>query len=109
MIGFIPRDVAKDVSPMIKMGREVNNISITKVWIPTRSDVATPVVAITFDGNWSGSDIAIYKKEISDTRKKARMAAATEKERRQIEAERKKSNPGFFKKLTSALLSLLKK
>lgn len=72
MIGFVPRDLARDISPMIKLGHHVKDIRIVRVWVPTFSDAATPVVTVSFEGNWTQNDINTFKKQLSEERKAAR-------------------------------------
>lgn len=69
MIGFVDREQAKEISPMLKSGGKILNANITRVWIPERSKTATPYVTLSVDVDWNESDIDCYKNYIKDSRK----------------------------------------
>lgn len=110
MIGFLPRDLAKDVSPMMKLGHVIDDIKITRVWVPNYSDVAAPVVVISFEGGWTRNDINNYKKQVSEERKLARSRRIdVDANTQHTEIKNKKSNPSIFSRLLSFLKSPIKK
>lgn len=110
MIGFLPRDLAQDVSPMMKLGHSINDIKITRVWVPSYSDVATPVVNISFDGSWTQNDINNHKKQLSEERRKARARKkALSTNIQHTETNQKKPSHSFLSRLLSFLKSPVKK
>lgn len=110
MIGFLPRDLAKDVSPMMKLGHVVDEIKITRVWVPSHSTVATPVVAITFEGHWTRNDVNNYKKQVSEERKLARVKRKdVEADTQHTEIKSKIPNSSFLSRLFSFLAPRNKK
>lgn len=109
MIGFVPRDLARDVSPMMRLGHAVDDIKITRVWVPSYSDKATPVVTVSFEGKWSQLDIRNYKNRLSEDRRLAREIRKTPKETQQFEIKRKKSITCFLSHLLSPIYHLFKK
>lgn len=65
MIGFVPREDAKEISPMLKEGGEIISTEIYKVWLPSWSDDATPYVHITINTNWTENDVEEMYKRIN--------------------------------------------
>lgn len=84
MIGFVPREDAKEISPMLKEGGEIISAEIYKVWLPSWSDKARPHVHITINTNCTENDVEEMYKRIKDERRKKRlekrsMSSATDK------------------------------
>ncbi|WP_145588049.1 HIRAN domain-containing protein [Yersinia aldovae] len=69
MIGFVDRDQAKEISPMLKNGGNILKQKITRVWFPEYSSVARPCVNIRIKTDWTKSDVNRTLKVISEQRK----------------------------------------
>lgn len=93
MIGFVDREQAADLSPMLKAGWEIKDVKITRVWLPTKSASATPHVTISIESNWTREDLLLLKKSVSDKQKELR-----EKRRNKPKKDNIKSD-GFIKRL----------
>lgn len=98
-IGYIPREYAKEISPQLDMGGMVENIRITRVWMPD-SLMAKPYIHISFDSSWTKDDVKKYieEKKIKDREYRAYLKARKEEqaEKEKIQAEKQRSENLFF-------------
>ncbi|CRY77063.1 HIRAN domain-containing protein [Yersinia intermedia] len=79
MIGFVDRDLAKEISPMLKNGGNILQQKITRVWFPEYSSVARPCVNIRIQTDWTKSDVNRTLKDIAEQRKQDRINRNNEK------------------------------
>ncbi|HGF0769576.1 TPA: HIRAN domain-containing protein [Kluyvera georgiana] len=93
MIGFVDREQAADLSPMLKAGWEIKDVKITRVWLPTKSASATPHVTIKVESNWTREDLLLFKKSVSDKQKELR-----DKRRKKSKGDNIKPD-GFIKRI----------
>jgi len=74
MIGFIERDLAKEISPMLKAGHSIIEAKITRLWLPSLSEKASPCVTLSITTSWTTEDRDKVLNDIKNKQKEQRMA-----------------------------------
>lgn len=104
MIGFVDRDLAKEISPMLKNGGNILQQKITRVWFPEYSSVARPCVNIRIQTDWTKSDVNRTLKVISEQRKQERI-----KRKNETVDEQKISDSPLVSNVISFVIKLFKR
>lgn len=61
-IGYLDREMAKQVAHFLDSGGKVKNLTFERIWIPHNPN-AIPTVALSFESSWCEEDVEYWKIE----------------------------------------------